>query len=769
MKSLIVYLFFFFIGAPVWSQYTKPLGTWEAHLPYQKGTSVAQTQNEIIYSTSLSLVFIDKDELSTRFLSKVDGLSDVGIASIVYDVFNDQLVVVYENSNLDFVTDQGIINVPNVFANTSISGDRRINDVFFYSKERAYFATGFGVIVFDPRSYNFISTTFTGIPVNSIIVYDNNVYAATSEGLYVASVDSDNLADFNVWSILSTDHGLPSLYDARDIVIHKGRLVLATPDVLYIQEDTLWREVFRSEQEDFIFLQETSDRLISGWSTGDFSSIIRFFDDSFSWVQQGEGCTSLSLGAIQDQQGRIWYAEGFNGFRWSSGYEAPCTQVSFNSPFSQNVSDIVISDGQVLCASGGVSEVFGFLFGREGMYLKKDRRWRNFNEFDIARLKDLELLSLFRVAFHPRLPKIYGGSYWAGLLEYDQEADTYTLYNKDNSSLRGSVGDPARERVTGLVFDTEENLWVSTYNAAQPLNVMMVDGRWQSFAVISPGTLTDIAIDHLGNKWCPVFGNAGGVLVFNSGSSIQNLSDDRQRFISRSNSVLPSNQVNCVAVDREGVVWVGTAEGPVIFDCGSQALEDECQGVRRIVFENDIAALLLADQDIRVIAVDGANNKWFGTRNGLFVQSPDGTEQLAHYTVENSPLFDNEIQALGYDGTTGEMYIGTNRGILSLRTFSTEGAKRHIAGEVYAFPNPVTPDFRDYIAIRGLVTDAIVKITNVDGSLVSEMVAQGGQALWDGRDLQGREVSSGVYLVWSSERASLVVPDSYVTKILVLR
>jgi len=496
---------------------------------------------------------------------------------------------------------------------------------------------------------------------------------------------------------------------------------------------------------------------------------VRFFDDQGGFVSGGGACTNLTRGAIRDDSGRIWYAEGFNGIRMASDYTSGCSITSYKGPYSHLVSDIVVQDGQVLCASGGVSETFGFLFKREGMYLLNERNWTNLNEFEDDRLKGQDILSVFRVAIHPSQPKLYGGSYWAGLLEYDTQSDQYNLFNKTNSTLRGSIGDPARERVTGLVFDREENLWVATYNAAEPLNVLDVDGQWRSFEVRAPGTLSDIVIDDFGYKWCPVFGNAGGILVYDSGESIASVRDDQQRFINTTNSELTTNLVNTVVVDREGAVWVGTAEGPIVFDCGLDALRDDCPGLRPQVIQDGIPELLLGDQDIRVIAVDGANNKWFGTRNGIFVQSPDGEEEVVSFTVDNSPLFDNEITALAYDDSSGEMFIGTNKGILSYRTPTTVGARRHRDGEVYAFPNPVPPGYFGDIAINGLVDNALVKITDIDGKLVTELRAMGGTAIWTGLDLQDRKVTPGVYLVWSAETDTFDSPDSFVTKVMVLR
>jgi hypothetical protein len=46
-----------------------------------------------------------------------------------------------------------------------------------------------------------------------------------------------------------------------------------------------------------------------------------------------------------------------------------------------------------------------------------------------------------------------------------------------------------------------------------------------------------------------------------------------------------------------------------------------------------------------------------------------------------------------------------------------------------------------------LVNNAIVKITELNGRLVYQTRALGGQAVWDGRDYKGRKISSGIYLV----------------------
>jgi hypothetical protein len=151
------------------------------------------------------------------------------------------------------------------------------------------------------------------------------------------------------------------------------------------------------------------------------------------------------------------------------------------------------------------------------------------------------------------------------------------------------------------------------------------------------------------------------------------------------------------------------------------------------------------------------------------VQSPAGNEQIVSYTINNSPLLDNRIIDIAIDGNNGIVYIASNGGIMSVRTDAIDGGRIH-SDEVYAWPNPVRPDYSGPIAIRGLARDAVVKITDVRGQVLFETRSLGGQAIWDGRDLKGRQASTGVYLVFSTGGSDgFNKPDALVTKILVVK
>ncbi len=347
-----------------------------------------------------------------------------------------------------------------------------------------------------------------------------------------------------------------------------------------------------------------------------------------------------------------------------------------------------------------------------------------------------------------------------------------SLYNDANSSLQNAVGDEARTRVSGLAFDDDNNLWVSNHAAPKPLSVLTPDGKWQSFNLNCGRTLIhQLDVDDNGFIWIVDGSSQGGITVFDPGNP-DNPADDRCRSFTETNSTLPTNNTNCLAVDLEGDVWVGTTQGIVIFECGSSAFEDICNGSRRVIEQDGFGAYLLETENVQTIAIDGANRKWIGTTNGVFVLSPDGEQQVTRFTTENSPLLDNNVIDIAIHPQTGETFIATNSGLISVQSDAIAGQRTH-ANPVRVFPNPVQPDYDGPIAIRGLTRDANVKITTPAGQLVYETRALGGQAIWDGRDYNGNRVGSGVYLVFSSDSMQrfgvAVKPDAAATKIVFIR
>jgi hypothetical protein len=172
----------------------------------------------------------------------------------------------------------------------------------------------------------------------------------------------------------------------------------------------------------------------------------------------------------------------------------------------------------------------------------------------------------------------------------------------------------------------------------------------------------------------------------------------------------------------------------------------------------------MENEMVTAIAVDGANRKWIGTdKGGLFLVSEEGNSLIYHFTAEESPLLSNRITAISINPESGEVFIGTDKGLISFKSTATEGTDQ--MGDVYAYPNPVKEDYAGYIAIKGLVSNAQVRITDITGNLIYSTRAEGGQAIWDGKNFDGRKAKTGVYLVFA---ASDDAKEKIVTKILII-
>ena len=567
--------------------------------------------------------------------------------------------------------------------------------------------------------------------------------------------------------MLGSDAGLPSLYEGSQIEVFKEKVYFSDGLSIWssISGEDSFELIYEVNDNDYsvMFLSAGENNLLVGLRAQGSSRLI-YIDDQSNIYEIPSGCIDRIRYAIEDEMGRFWYADNFRDFRYMEQPEGPCKRLNYNSPLTEKASDIAVGDGIVVIASGGVTDSYADLFSRDGFFVLKDGDWENVNENNYQPIKDNDLLNFFRVELSPDELQIFLGTFWRGLLVYDHISQDHVLYNESNSTLRAATGD-GKVRISDLHFDENENLWISTFNAPEPLVLKTSSGEWYSYSVLGDNRLGDLAIDDSGNKWIVTLGTTNGVFVFNEGDDITSANDDQRRWLSLSNSVIPTPVIFTVFKDIDGDIWVGTAEGVVTFERGQDIFNSEYGGLRKTVEVDSIGAFLLETEEVKTIAADGANRKWFGTRNGIFVQSPDGENQIARYTIDNSPLLDNEIIDLTFDGKTGLMYIATNKGVQVIRTSTSLGSRTH-SSQVYAFPNPVYPQYNGPIAIKGLANDAIVKITDLNGRLIFETQALGGQAIWDGNDLTGKKASTGVYLVFSTGSIGFGESDSYVTKIL---
>lgn len=750
MRHSFFFLLFVILTAnTAWAQKLS-IGQWFAHLPQQSAKQLIDTGEEIYVLTDIYYFSLNKFTGEITKYDKVWGLNDVQVDHLAYCEPADALIVVYGNTNIDLVVSGNtIINVSDILRK-SISGVKEINSVVVRDT-LAYFATTFGIVVFDVSSEEFRDTYIIGdnggqISVQDVAFAADSIFAVTTEGLKKATLSGVNLANYQNWQNVGAASGLPTT-NGRMIEMVSDTLYTLFKDTVYIGINGYWSFYYADTSFSINSIKGNGDRLLILESNSIPAGRITYRDTNGVWQRITNAKFNIPADAVWEGQ-TLWIADEFQGLL---EYNSPTDVKSYvpNGPNSFSITGITYKDGVVWAAPGGADANFNYNYNSSGFFSLNDGFWNQYNQFNVPALQDL--LNIYSVASSPLSSKIYFGSFWDGLLEWD--GTTLTKYNQTNSTLQGAVGDESRTRVTGLTFDEAGNLWIANHGATQPLHVLEANGNMTVMNTpnISIGSVSDIVVDDFNRKWIALpQSSTQGILVYDHGADVTNTADDQYKVLNTQlgNGGLHTNEVISLANDKSGQIWVGTTQGIAIFYCAGSVFSQGCDAQRIIVSRGGFNGYLLENERINDILVDGADRKWVATNNGLWVFSPDGTEELAYYNEENSPLLSDNVLTLGYDGDKGIIYISTGKGLMSLRTEATE------AGNVYqdpieVFPNPVRETYNGTIAIKGLPNNAEVRITDVVGQLVYQTKAFGGQAVWDGRDYTGSKAKTGVYLVFS--------------------
>lgn len=723
-----------------------PIGQWREHLPYNSAIDVTAGNGKIYCATPYSLFSVNNTDNVVERFSRVTGLNETGVRAIKYDEINKKLFIAYTNSNIDIIYRNDIYNVPDI-KRSVIIGDKNINNIYPLAKNY-YLSTGLGVIVIDGDRYEVKDSWFIGnggnqVKVNGFTSDGTFFYAATEEGLKKALMTATNLANYVNWQTVSGSNGL-SAGACKNIMTVLNKVIVQKNDSLFVQTGANWT-FFYTDTWPLVSSNTTENKiqLCERQVNGIGRIVILNADGTVFRTLANSGAVSFPRKAILFNN-EPWVADQFASL---SNFGAALTyqQYILNSPQAIASGEMVIYNNTFYALSGSVNDAWNYQYNGDGIYTSKGGNWNNINRYRYNQIDSL--LDYVTIAIDKRDETTWAGSYGGGLLHI-KPGPVFEIFKQNN--LGSTVGDPGSYRVAGLAFDKENNLWISNFGAAQQLRVRKSDGSWKNFTVPFPlfqNALSQILIDDNNYKWIVApLGN--GLICYHHGSAIDNISDDRwRRFGSGVGSGnLPVNEVLCVAKDKSGFIWVGTTDGIGVIQCPQDVFASQgCDALLPIVPNGNFAGYLFKGQEVRSIAVDGADRKWVATKSGVFLIGASGEKVIYQFTEDNSPLLSSDVKKITVDGKTGEVYFATAKGICSFRSTATEGGEKN--ENVLVFPNPVPTDFKGTIGIRGLVNNAIVKITELDGRLVYQTRALGGQAVWDGRNYKGQRISSGVYLV----------------------
>ena len=186
LKRLTIFVFFSSFLSLLMGQ--SRIGTWEDHVSFNNCTSVSKLNGKVYGCNYSSLLIYDETDKTYEKLSKINGLSDVGIRLLRENTYNNLLMVIYDNSNIDIIkSDNSITNYSDLFRK-NFSGKKTVNEVLFVGK-MAYLACGFGIALFDTEKLEIKETYIIGpngtnLEVYQVAIADSFMYAATPIGLY---------------------------------------------------------------------------------------------------------------------------------------------------------------------------------------------------------------------------------------------------------------------------------------------------------------------------------------------------------------------------------------------------------------------------------------------------------------------------------------------------------------------------------------------------------------------------------------------------------
>ncbi len=721
-----------------------PIGQWREHLNYQKAIQVIKG-DRIYCATAQALFTINEKNEAQRF-SKVTGLNDIGISAIGWDQTTAQLIIAYKNSNIDLLKENTVKNISDI-KRSNIAGNKTIQHIFC-SNGFAYLSTGLGIIVVDLTKNEIKDTWIIGnngaqVAVSGTTLFNNQWYAATAEGLKTASINSSNLADYRNWQNLSGAAGLPS-GSCQQVLLVNGNIVVQRNDSLLLRNGNNWQLLYYDAAWPIINTSTSENRLLvcQRTNTGNARVISLNTNGNIEQTRAQPGIISLPSSALLDNN-TVWVADQFGGL---SRFSSSVDRFIPNGPPGIATGELLSNGSSVFAAAGSVNDAWNYLYNRDGIFQLKEDQWSFRGYYNTSVLDSV--LDFITLTQDPRDQSIWAGSYGGGLVRFQE--NSIRIFKQHNSSLRAAIGDPGSVRVSGLAFDSKQRLWISNYGAPQNLQVRKQDSTWTSFTIPFSHTenaVAQIVVDDYDQLWI-ISPKGNGLFCYNPGNNIDQTNDDRWKFYRQGigNGNLPSNNIYSLAKDKNGYIWVGTDKGIGVIQCTDNIFGGSgCDAILPIVQQSQFAGLLFRDEVVQCIAVDGANRKWVGTRNGVWLISANGEKIIYRFTEENSPLLSNDVRKLTIDPLSGEVFMATFNGICSFRSTATEGGNSN--QQVMVFPNPVPPGFSGTIAIRGLVNNALVKITELNGRLVYQTRALGGQAIWDGKNYLGTKVASGVYLV----------------------
>lgn len=743
--------------------------SWKGYFSYNQINDLSQSDTKVIAATENAIFSKDMVSGTVKTINTIDGLSGITITAVYHSQALRKTIIGYENGLIIVYNeaDGSMLNVVDIINKSIPQNVKRVNHFMDYNGI-IYVSCDFGIVQYNLNTLQFGDTYFIGpngtqINISQTAVFNGKIYASSlTSGIFSADVTNPNLNDYNQWTnvagfgwtgidklglnllAVSTTGSLQQWQGssftpivqlpepAVDVRTSGVYLIITTKNHVFIYNDALSQisDVLSNQIPDMV-AEFTCATIVNNTvfiGTKEDGIFSKGISDTFFQNNTPDGPLRNNVFAITTSPNSLWAVYG--------GYDIDYNPYAFTP--------------------AGLSQF--------GVSKLTKNGWLNIPYESLLGAK-----AISRVTINPKNEKqVYLGSYHSGLLKIENDIPT-ALFDNTNTGPNGLqqiTTSPGDIWINGTAFDNTGNLWITNSMVAKGMKVLKTNGQFASydmtgvFSNLGRLRMGRLVIDKNGTKWMATWRD--GIIGFNEAYN------NRFKVISGTTDGgnLPSTDARAVAVDNRNQLWIGTLNGLRVLPNVDSFLSNETLRANAIIIiEDNLAQELLYEQSITDIFVDGANNKWIGTVDaGVFYVSSDGQKTIHHFTTDNSPLPSNNVNDIEVNGVTGEVFFATTKGMVSFKGTSTTANDN--LSNVYVYPNPVRPEFNGTVKISGLMDKVHVKITDIEGNLVHEVISEGGTTEWDTTAFGKYKVASGVYMIFiSSEDGS----ETKVKKVMIVR
>jgi len=718
-------------------------GDWQEHFSYNNAKQIVASDSRYLCLTTGGLYFYDLNYNQIIKLDKNKGLYGGVISAIGYNENTNEFYVGYQSGMIDIIKDDKITHV-DYFFNSNNSNSKKIN-CFTVKENKVFVSTSIGILVYDVQKMEFVDIvkTFYDAEVYKTVFSSNILYAATSQGVFYIDYLNFNINDFANWKSIE---GPVFSKDVKLIQNYNGVLFIGVNEqsnsVIYKWDGFLLKQSYSSSGllKDLVYADNSVlavfhhkvVKLEDGVSDFYVNNQLNMNSVSFDSVNRFVVAdSSKSMVIVDNSVLNIIVPNGPELMPYGAGISIG-DKVLFTSGFSRE-------GGKAFQAAAGI---FSF----------QDNLW-NSTIFS-------DKYNFTTVAVSDKYPNnIFAGSYYEG------------VYKIVDNSIVNHYSLGASNSIVDMKPDNQGNIWIANSNSIKSLYVLSQYGEYLGFdfsSYLKGDVIRNIQISDETGYIMIIVEAKSYFFVFDDNNTPFDANDDRIKkvYLYDENHSAFNERIMAVAEDIDGEIWFATTYGVLVSNSLRRVFDELLIITHPIVTdEKGHSDYLLYGVDLNDIDVDAANCKWVCTNNyGVYKVSPSGSNVVYRFMTDNSALPSNVVNDIVIDHSSGNIFMNTDNGLVSYKDNTIKSSSDY--SNMYVYPNPVRPDYSGPIVIKGLIENSLIKITDSNGNIAFESYSSGGELVWDGNDLNGKAVRSGVYLIFAS---GSVGQNSKVVKLLIVR